>query len=384
MVNFFPKIKHTVYNNFINAPGWRTGRKIVIIESDDWGSIRMPSQDVYSKFLSKGFDVSHSDYNRIDTLESNDDLTLLFDTLQSVKDSVGNFPVITANIVVGNPDFKKIRQSDFTNFFIEPVTETLKRYSQHDLVESLWRQGNSELIFHPQFHGREHVNIARWMNALKSKSQEMMFTFENETTFSGDGDYNFMEVLDINSTDDIEEMKGSIIEGLNLFEKIFGYRSKSFIPPCYTWMSELEETLCTNGVKYIQGLIVQLVPTGSFGNYKRKYHFLGNRNNYGQYFLIRNCFFEPSLSKSEDSVGKCLNSIDIAFRWHKPAVICTHRINFMGSLDERNRSKNLLLFHNLLKCILKIWPDVEFMTSDQLGDMIAGDKETNRLSDKDE
>jgi hypothetical protein len=27
----------------------------------------------------------------------------------------------------------------------------------------------------------------------------------------------------------------------------------------------------------------------------------------------------------------------------------------------------------LLKRIIKTWPDVEFMTSDQLGDLIAGD-----------
>ena len=30
----------------INIPGWRTNRHIVVIESDDWGSIRMPSCEV--------------------------------------------------------------------------------------------------------------------------------------------------------------------------------------------------------------------------------------------------------------------------------------------------------------------------------------------------
>jgi hypothetical protein len=184
-----------------------------------------------------------------------------------------------------------------------------------------------------------------------------------------------MEVLDFNSPDDLPEMKKSIAEGLNLFEKIFSYRSKSFIPPCYTWNSDIEETLSANGVKYIQGLVVQSVPTGSFGNYNKKYHFLGSRNSLGQYFLIRNCFFEPSLTKSSDPAGECLSRINIAFRWHKPAIISSHRINFMGSLDEKNRRDNLILFSDLLKRIIKTWPDVEFMTSDQLGDLIAGEKE---------
>jgi hypothetical protein len=371
MNNPFSRLLHSLSKNIINIPGTRLNRKIVVIESDDWGSIRMPSNDVYSKFVSRGFDLTGSDYNRLDTLESNDDLTMLYDVLHSFKDSIGKPPVITANCVVSNPDFQKIRQSDFKEYYYEPVTETLNRYPNREKVESLWRQGDSDRIFHPQFHGRDHVNVVRWMNALREKSPEIMFTFNHETTFSGDGDYNFMEVLDYNTPDDLVQMKKSLTEGMELFEKIFGFRSKSFIPPCYTWNSAIEETLHAGGIRYIQGLVVQLIPTGSFGNYRKKYHFFGNRNSFGQYFLVRNCFFEPSLSKNSDPVDECLNRINIAFRWKKPAVISVHRINFIGALDERNRSNNLKLFTDLLKRIINKWTDVEFMTSDQLGDLIA-------------
>jgi hypothetical protein len=373
MVNSVSGLRRTISQNLINIPGWRTKRKILVIESDDWGSIRMPSREVYSQFISKGFDISGSDYNRLDTIENNEDITLLYEILHSNKDSAGNPAVITANCVVGNPDFHKIRLSDFREYYFEQVTETLKRYPHREKVESLWKQGISDKIFHPQFHGCEHVNVVRWMDALRKRTPEIMFTFDNKTTFSGDGDYNFMEVLDYNTPDDLFKMKESLAEGLALFEKIFGYKSKSFIPPCYTWDSNIEEVLAENGVRYIQGLVVQSIPTGSFGNYRKKYHFLGYRNSLGQYFLIRNCFFEPSLTKSSDPVGECLSRINIAYRWHKPAVICSHRINFMGSLDEKNRSDNLKLFSDLLKKIIKTWPDVEFMTSDQLGDLIAGD-----------
>jgi hypothetical protein len=382
MINSVSRIKSAFLQNLINVPGWRTKRKIIVIESDDWGSIRMPSTEVYLKFVSKGFDISRTDYNRIDTLESNNDLTMLYEVLNSFKDSVRNSPVITANMVVGNPDFSKIRHSGFTEYFFEPVTETLKRYPQREHVEALWKQGNSAGIFHPQFHSREHVNVVRWMNALREKTPEIMFTFDNETTFSGDGDYNFMEVLDYNTLDDLEKMNERLAEGLILFDQIFGFRSKSFTPPCYTWNSQIEGTLHANGIKYIQGIVVQLVPTGSFGNYTKKYHFLGKTNTFGQYFLIRNCFFEPSLTTWSDPVGECLKRIDIAFRWKKPAIISTHRINFMGALDEKNRRENLLLFKGLLKQIIKNWPDAEFMTSDQLGDLIASNKENKVLIDR--
>jgi len=336
----------------------------------------MPSNKVYSKLISEGFDISKSDYNRLDSLECNKDIELLFDILSSFNDSVGNCPVITANSIVGNPDFQKIKQSDFNEYHFESVTETLKRYPERDKVELLWKEGIHYGVFHPQFHGREHVNVVRWMEALRKKSAAIMLTFDLETTFSGNGDYNFMEVLDYNTPADLGLMKDSLAEGLSMFEQIYGFRSKSFIPACYTWNSDVEEVLNANGVRYIQGLVIQYVPTGSFGIYKKKYHFLGSRNGYGQYYLIRNCFFEPSLSKATDPVGECLSRINVAFRWHKPAVISTHRINFMGSLDEKNRNDNLRLLRALLNRILELWPDVEFMTSDQLGDLIAGEYNT--------
>jgi hypothetical protein len=365
-------IKSKIYYNLINSPGWRTKRKIVVIESDDWGSIRMPSKDVYREFLKRGLNLSNSDYNRIDTLESNEDLLQLYDVLSSFRDQNGNHPVITANMVVGNPDFKKIRDSDFQHYYYEVATETLKQYPGRDKVESLWKEGYEKKVFHPQFHGREHVNVERWMNALRRKSPEILFTFSNNTTFSGEEDYNFMEVLDFNTRDEIKGMKESLYEGLSLFEVIFGYRSKSFIAPCYTWDSEIEGILHSNGIRYLQGLTVQLVPKGSFGDYKKRYHYLGGKSKTGLTYLIRNCFFEPALSTRNDLVGDCMRKVDIAFSWHKPAIICTHRINYMGELDSENRKGNLSLLHELLHRILKQWPDVEFMTSERLGDLISG------------
>ena len=40
------KIKSAIATNITNARGWKTDRKIVVIESDDWGMIRMASSQV--------------------------------------------------------------------------------------------------------------------------------------------------------------------------------------------------------------------------------------------------------------------------------------------------------------------------------------------------
>ncbi|MBN2611616.1 MAG: hypothetical protein JXB00_08675 [Bacteroidales bacterium] len=371
------RLKSGVARNILNIPGWRTKKRIVVFESDDWGSIRIPSIEVYKKFLSRGFDLSGSDYNRLDMLESNEDLEMLFGVLNTFRGSDGNPPVFTANCVVGNPDFKKIKQSEFTRYYYEPVNETLKRYPNRDQVVLLWKQGDNKGIFHPQFHGREHVNIVRWMDALKKRTPEIMFTFDNETTFSGEGDYNFMEVLDYNSPDDLAVMNESLAEGLDDFEQLFGYRSKSFIPPCYTWNTEVEKVLYAGGVRYIQGLAIQSVPTGTYGNYKKKYHYLGQKNSMDQLYLIRNCFFEPSLTKLADPVDDCLRRIKTAFYWNKPAIISTHRINYIGGLEERNRADNLNLLGTLIKQILSHWPEVVFVASDKLGDLVAGNSKAS-------
>ena len=93
------------------------------------------------------------------------------------------------------------------------------------------------------------------------------------------------------------------------------------------------------------------------------------KNKAGQRYFVRNCFFEPSESGRADVVAEVIRRMKIIFLWGKPAVIGSHRINFIGSLNEENRSANLELFSELLGAILQNWPDVEFTTTDKLGDL---------------
>ena len=47
-------LKSALRVNVSNIPGWRTNRHIVVIESDDWGSIRMSSIENFNKMLKAG------------------------------------------------------------------------------------------------------------------------------------------------------------------------------------------------------------------------------------------------------------------------------------------------------------------------------------------
>ncbi len=94
------------------------------------------------------------------------------------------------------------------------------------------------------------------------------------------------------------------------------------------------------------------------------------KNKYGVTYMSRNAGFEPSAS-SMDWVDKCLADIAMAFRMRKPATISTHRVNYIGFLEPTNRERSLWLLKELLGNILKKWPDVEFMTSVELGKLIT-------------
>ncbi len=59
-----------------NLFGWRTNRKLIVIESDDWGSVYMSDKRALEEMKTKGIPLD-SHYLKNDTLESNEDMEML-------------------------------------------------------------------------------------------------------------------------------------------------------------------------------------------------------------------------------------------------------------------------------------------------------------------
>lgn len=377
-------IKSALRVNASNIPGWRTKRHIVVIESDDWGSVRMSSLDNFDRILKAGILVDKSHYNLYDSLESNDDLIALMETLSKYTDKTGRHPVITGVNVVANPDFEKVRQNGFSEYVYEPYTETCKRYSNHDKVYELWKEGIAKRLMVPAFHGREHLNAQRWMMALQSGNKSTIFALDNHVTgipckgIGGEHVPNFQAAFDIDTLNDLPYQKEVIRTGLDLFEQLYGYRTSFFVPTNGYFNNTLEADLFSCGIKYIDTAKRQEEPVGD-GTYRINNRYLGKKNQFNQIYLTRNCFFEPSATGFEvpasyDWVNYCLKEIEIAFRWHKPATISSHRVNYIGYLHPENRENGLRQLSELLSRMLKRWPDIEFMTSAELGDLIASEQ----------
>lgn len=370
-------VKNKVWN-FINGTlGWKTDRKIVVFESDDWGMIRMASKSAFNFFQKKGFPVDKCVYSSNDMLESNEDMEALFEILESVKDKNGNSAIFTANNIVANPDFKKIREGGFQEYFYEPFTETLKRYPNHDQVQNLYKKGMEAKIFHPQLHGREHLNVERWMRALQSKDVSTHLGFQqNMFSLIKDGEISscrkeYLDALGGDEKNNNFSYIKIIDEGCHLFKSIHGFASQSFIAPCYTWSSSINLDLKRNGILFLQGGRVQKEPKASKKGFSKKYHYLGQQNQHGQYYMIRNASFEVCENPNKDWVDSCMKEIETAFKFKKPAIISSHRVNYIGGIHPANRSQSLKLLDFFLQKIIKTYPEVEFMSSDQLGQLMA-------------
>jgi hypothetical protein len=124
----FSEIKQNVSRNLSNLPGWRTKRHIIVIESDDWGSIRMSSVDAFNKLKKSGIDVDKNHYNSNDALESNADMEMLMEVLSKHKDATNRNVVMTGINIVANPNFEKIRENEFTEYVYESYVETCKNF----------------------------------------------------------------------------------------------------------------------------------------------------------------------------------------------------------------------------------------------------------------
>lgn len=362
----------TFKKNLINIPGWRTNRKIIVIESDDWGSIRMPSKKVFNSLQRQNLYPENDPYLKYDSLATDLDMHALYEVLNSVKDKNNAPAILTANVVMGNPDFNKIKASNFQEYFWEPFTKTWEKYSNCKETGETWRQGQNEGLIKFQCHGREHLNVDQWMSGLRKGNENLRKAFDYEmisiSSQPSDLRFGYMEGLDFFSLEEQQNKKLILDEALKEFHKYFGFQSKSFISNCYIWDDFVEKVLADNGVKFIQGISNQIKPELKNGSHFHKYkrHYMGQKNKFGQYYLVRNAFFEPSLEPDKDWVADCLKRISIAFRWGKPAIIGAHRLNFIGAIHEENRTKNLILLETLLKEIIKSWPDVEFTTSDKV------------------
>lgn len=354
-----------------NLRGWKTNRKLLIFESDDWGAIRMPGKAAHKALQKAGIPVDRWRYDSLDCLEQRSDLENLFGVLDQFRDINGNPARFTFNFIMGNPDFEQIRNNGFTTFVHQHFHESYKHYYGDDIGQ-LWKDAFIHNLGTPQFHGREHLNSLLWMRDLRSGLDETRVAFDHGyfgmiTRTSSPHQKSYLAAYWPENEDDLANIKMIIQEGMEQFKQTFGCQSRSFIACNYVLPKELELVLEGQGVCLIQGQRGNLRPDRDVNwGLKIDRRYTGQRNSLNQTYSVRNVMFEPFNGRTQDPVGEALSQISQAFRCRTPAIISTHRVNYVSGMSARHCDENLSKLRELLSVIKKQWPDMEFMTSTDL------------------
>lgn len=370
-------MKQTLLNHIKNIRGFKTKRKIVVLSVDDYGNVRLANRKARENLDDAGFKVK-SRFDVHDTLETKQDLEVLYETLTSVKDKNGRNAVFTPFAMPCNINFEKIIDNNYVQYFYEFLPETFSKLesidnSAYDGAWSLWQQGIENKIMSPQFHGREHLNLNLFSKKLKNRDKDLMINLDNRSyTNIQNSIYktiNYTAAFDFWEVSENEAMKDILIDGIEAFKKVFGFLPTVFMPPTSNIHQSLLPTLKDLGVKLIDTNLIHNQHQG-LGNYKRTINYTGKKLFTGQLNLVRNVVFEPTKNRNIDWVSYSLKQIEAAFFWNKPANISSHRVNFCGYIDENNRKIGIEDLKKLLRRIVEKYPEVEFMSVGELGDLL--------------
>jgi len=179
---------------------------LLIVESDDWGSIRTHDVKTKKHLLTLKNEFSKDPFLQFDNLASSEELSVLCENLNSVKDKTGRPACITANFYIANPDFQKIKSDYFEKFHYEPL--------------------------------------------LKKRRQNLQAT---------------LDIYELSA--EVEIQKKWISDNTSMFKDYFGFSSKTFKPHAYTWNSQIDDNLKETGMEAKQGFKLQYEPAGG-GNKK--------------------------------------------------------------------------------------------------------------------
>ena len=346
-----------------NLPGWSTRRKIVVFISDDWGDHRIRNEEDYRNLIRIGIPVDKSIHTRYGNLADKSDLHSLYEVLSGVKDKNGRHAVITPFVILANPDFDKIRSDGFERYHYELFTDTIRKYENGYQTIKAWEEGIEAGIFVPELHGREHFNVTQWLHFLSKGDDRLLQAFDLHYAFlkTPGMKVNPVYAFYFDNQTDFEFLKESLSDGVRLFREIFKRNPLVFNPPNGMFHEAFYSQLAESGIKAVNAKHFRMQPDGK-GKIVRRYFRFGQVSYEGITHFISNCAFEPA-GESYSGIGKALKQVEIAFRCRKPALINTHRVNFIGSRDIRVRDKSLSEFSLLLSNIQRKWPDIEFMSA---------------------
>jgi hypothetical protein len=370
----------TLLRSLKHFPGWRTNTKYVAFAADDYGSIRTANAKavIYLRQRNAYFGGQMDEF---DSVETRADLEALFDVLSKHSDFSGRTAEFTAYFLTANPDCKFIMRN--RHYAYETLTQTYERLAAEEpaAYEGTWKmlsEGFSNRLVTPQFHGREHFSVPLIEEKIRLSSKDLFAALEvgsmaGLTNLAQLPSVTFTQAFGLHDIKLLDNQRDIIQEGLELFEETFGFPSITFTPPVLKLHQSLDKFVFSLGVKSIHKPLFGSQPLGN-GRMRRSVNFLSPSQRERPGKLVRTLSFEPCNGKKSDPVGQALLEMEVAFRWGKPAIISTHRVNYAGHINSDNRKRGLEKLDQFLQRMLEKWPDIRFVTVNELVEIMEASK----------
>jgi hypothetical protein len=329
-----------------------TKRPVVVIQSDDWGRVGIPSIEALDRVKTGG--AKGGAWDRYG-LESASDLEALGEMLAGIADADGNAPCVTANFVMANADLVRMRAERYADFRWTGLADGFPEPWREDVLPAyrdLIRRG----LFEAALHGFTHFNTEIMAGALREESdrgRRARLLADNDIPYlaSLTPEYNFALVRRDAGEQFMDESYQAewVATGVGLFTDVFGHGPVTTCAPGYRANAVTQSLWRNAGIESFQ--VVGTDPLSTVN---------------GMIQVARNVAFEPALDDG-DVVDTALNQARRAVRRGTPIVICSHSINYITRFTDAAGNGRQLL-HRLLSMLLEEFPQLRFANTKSLVD----------------
>ena len=356
------------------APAWsapRAATPVVVIESDDWGLDYEPPHFVMPS-------------PTVDTRQAAG-VARLARTLAGQKDAAGRPAIAGAFIVVHQADSAAIAADPNFAYHSLPIDRSMPQ-----TVAAL-KQAAQQGVLNLVYHGRDHRDVGLWCQKIRrvvelSKEQGRSFDPEAVRTFQPrdpiehdrinaeyfDSRTGYLEDLDYAA------VEAKVTEGLAEFERIFGRRPVSTVPPRYLWGSAAEKALAADGIRYLHGVNKQ---GGRFAGaddvWSRPF---GVKLDSGLIGIPRNTDVEVRPDNSLPDMATILAEADTAAASGQPIVICAHACNFATDGPELGE-KMCDFLAQVLTNLRQRFPGLRYLSAEEAGTLAQTGEVRVRVGD---
>jgi hypothetical protein len=302
--------------------------RAVAFESDDWGLAGfVPDAGAWEGLERQALGTGRfPEVYWQSTLEDSAMVADLCGLLRAHVGRDGRGAVLQPNYVVSSLGYRgRPPQGRWISFDWPQVPPEYRRPGLDEAVKSAIATG----CWYPEFHGRYHYDPARRLADAFADSLAAAATLRGIMLFPGSE-----RARELGSWRSTGELEDELDQALGVFRRVFGRSPGSVIAPDYTWNGRIEDIWQSRGLNVIQGKREQINPDWLPGRPGRAQKFLARQlsrlTHPGRTYLERNCRFEPvQFDDPREPVASCLAEIRHAWRSGRPAIVETHRINFV-------------------------------------------------------